>query len=115
MRKEFFIASILMLLHTIEEATFYFWQSKPIGLPALNIYILGQIVLYTFLTYTFYHLKSKILCGIIGAILLYETVHMFFAWNVRGYAPGLITAIIIVLFAIYYWIKFLTKLNSKTI
>lgn len=114
MRKELAIASILMLLHTIEEAVFYFWQSKPVGLPYLNVYVLGQIALYSFLAYTFFRSKSKVLYGVVGAILIYEVVHIVTSWNMRGYTPGLVTATIIILFAIQYWRKLITISSIKT-
>lgn len=114
MKKEILIVSILMLLHTIEESVFYFWQSRPTGLPSLNIYILGQIILYFLLAYTFFRSKSKILYGIIGLILLYEIIHIVTAWNMQAYIPGLVSAIFIVLFAIPYWIKLFTKSNLGT-
>lgn len=104
MKKMLVIATVLMALHTLEEAVWYLWAAKPAGLPSLSVYAVVQVALYGFIGIVFWK-PSKVLYGVVGVILLYELVHLLSALRASAYTPGLVTAIAILVFAIPYWIK----------
>ena len=111
MRTLLVIATALLGIHTLEEVVWYFQASQPVGLPPAGVFALAQVVLYGFVAFAFWK-PSKFLYGMVGAVLLYEVVHLLSAFRAEAYTPGLVTAIAIFVFAFPYWISlYRSKLN----
>lgn len=116
MRKFVAVATILFLLHTLEEATLGFWNGDIFTATIANlvlgnvetVYWISQMLLYLFLTFLLFAPSSRVKdwgYELLGIILLLEAEHIFVSLHSVRYEPGLISGIALTLFGVFFLAK----------
>lgn len=106
------ISTALLVLHSAEEFVLSLWQTDPLGLAVATflgtsaglVFGLGQVVLLALLAWLIIgRPRAAWPYWVLGTIMLFELDHIVRAIQITAYYPGLITAVALVGFGIYYW------------
>ncbi len=117
------IVVALLLLHTLEEMFYSFWDTdylsqtiaNALHVQPITVYFIGQVVLYVLVVFIFLKrsTQARLLEVVLGLVLLFEVTHVVSAVGLHAYTPGLFTGVLLFVVGIFYWAKLLK--NKKTL
>jgi hypothetical protein len=120
-------AIVLFVVHAVEEFVTGFpdadrsflWIAElfeGLTLPQ-SVFILYEICLITLLiavfAVAFFRVPLKVFFVLLGIVMLLESVHIIAALVMKGYYPGLITALFFPVLSVLYWIRLLRDLRAE--
>ena len=113
------IATLLLVAHATEEYLSKFYDidssvqflASNIGTTPLVALVLVHLVLALFLLILVFNQKNKLLFAVLGLILLFESHHIIESVLIGSYYPGVITAVLIVVFCFFFWRRFILEVK----